>query len=61
LILLEPNPKGLLIDDVISLFDEYCAKAGDEDELSDFEVKNRIQRIFGEMKDGYPLYPNKLF
>lgn len=59
LILLEPNPNceglGLLIDDVISLFDEYCAKAGDEDELSDFEVKNRIQRIFGEMKDGYPL------
>ena len=55
----EPNPNcegfDRLIDDVISVFNEYCAKAGDEDELSDFEVKNIIQRIFEEMKDGYPL------
>lgn len=50
LILLEPNPNGeglgLLIDDVISVFHEYCAKVRDKDELSDFEVKKRIERIF---------------
>jgi len=59
LILLEPNPNcegfDSLIDNGISVFDEYCAKAGDEDELSDFEVKNRIQRIFKEMKDRFPV------
>jgi len=58
-LLKEPNPNceefDRLIDDVISVFNEYCAKTGDEDELSDFEVKNIIQRIFEEMKDGYPL------
>lgn len=59
LILLEPNPNsegfGRLIDNVISVFDRYHTKAGDEDKLSDFEVKNRIQRIFKKMKDRFPL------
>lgn len=59
LILLEPNPKcegfGNLIEDVISVFDEYYAKVGDEDELSDFDVKNIVEEIFKEMKDRFPL------
>ena len=59
LILLEPNPKsegfGNLIDEVISVFDEYCAKVGDEDELSTFDVKNIVEKIFKEMKDRFPL------
>ena len=59
LILLEPNPNSegfdSLINNLISVFDEYCAKAGDEGELSEFEVKNIIQRIFEEMKDRFPL------
>lgn len=58
-ILLEPNPKcegfGNLIEDVISVFDEYCAKVGDEDELSDFEVKTIIEGIFKKMKHRFPL------
>ena len=59
LILLEPNPKsegfGDLIDDVISVFDEYCAKVGDEDELSDSDVKTIVEEIFKEIKDQFPL------
>lgn len=59
LILLESNPKcegfGNLIEYVISVFDEYYAKVGDEDELSDFDVKNIVEEIFKEMKDRFPL------
>ena len=59
LILLEPNPKSegfsTLIDDVISVFNQYCAKVGDEDELSDLDVKNIVKEIFKEMKDRFPL------
>jgi len=60
LILLEPAPKskgfGLLIGDLIMLFDKYCPDPSlrESHELSEEELKKLIQKILIEMKEHYP-------
>lgn len=60
LILLEPDGKskgfGLLIGDLIMLFDRYCPDPSlrESHELSEEELRDLVQKIFIEMKEGYP-------
>lgn len=59
LILLDPNEEcegfNDLIDDLVSLFDQYCPDSTirEDHELSEEELKNCIRTIFIEMKDRY--------
>lgn len=59
IILLEPNGKskgfGLLIGDLIMLFDRYCPDPSlrESHELSEEELRDLVQKIFIEMKEGY--------
>ena len=60
LILLEPDGKskgfGLLIGNLIMVFDLYCPDSSlrESHELSEEELRNVVQKIFIEMKEGYP-------
>ena len=60
LILLEPDGKskgfGLLIGDLIMVFDLYCPDPSlrESHELSEEELRDVVQKIFIEMKEGYP-------
>lgn len=60
LILLEPDGKskgfGLLIGDLIMLFDRYCPDPSlrESHELSEEELRDLVQKIFIEMKERYP-------
>ena len=60
LILLEPDGKskgfGLLIGDLIMLFDRYCPDPSlrESHELSEEDLIDLVQKIFIEMKEGYP-------
>ena len=60
LILLEPDGKfkgfDQLIDDLIMLFDLYCPDPSlhESNELSEEELRDLVQKIFIEMKEGYP-------
>jgi len=60
LILLEPDGKskgfGLLIGDLIMLFDRYCPDPSlrESHELSEEELRDLVQKIFIEMKECYP-------
>jgi hypothetical protein len=60
LILLEPDAKskgfGLLIGDLIMLFDRYCPDPSlrESHELSEEGLRDLVQKIFIEMKEGYP-------
>ena len=59
LILLEPDGKskgfGLLIGDLIMLFDIYCSDPSlrESHELSEDELRDLVQKIFIEMKERY--------
>jgi hypothetical protein len=60
LILLEPDPKskgfGILIGDLIMLFDLYCPDPSlrESHELSEEELRDVVQKIFIEMKEPSP-------
>ena len=60
LILLEPNKRCAgfddLIDELVSLFDRYCPDSSlrESHELSEEELRDLVQKIFIEMKEGYP-------